>query len=99
MTRKGGNIVDAGIASLICLGVYNIQSAGVGGGGFLVYHDRATNRTHLVDSREVAPRAAYKDMYKHRYDAAVEGEEIFVYILFMFRSYYLFVCVVRNIDY
>ena len=52
---KGGNAVDAAIAAAATLGVTEPFSAGIGGGGFLVYFDAATGRVHTIDGREAAP--------------------------------------------
>ncbi|MFF5173232.1 gamma-glutamyltransferase [Micromonospora sp. NPDC000089] len=53
--RHGGNAVDAAVAAAATLGVTEPFSAGIGGGGFLVYYDARTGRVHTVDGREAAP--------------------------------------------
>lgn len=55
--RKGGNAVDAAIAAAATLGVTEPYSAGIGGGGFLVYYDARSGRVHTIDGRETAPAA------------------------------------------
>ncbi len=55
--RRGGNAVDAAVATAAALGVTEPFSAGVGGGGFFIYHDAKTGRTRTIDGRETAPRA------------------------------------------
>ena len=61
--RRGGSAVDAAIASLICVGVINFHSTGIGGGGFMVYYN-ATNKTAtVIDYRETAPGRANSSMY------------------------------------
>jgi gamma-glutamyltranspeptidase / glutathione hydrolase len=57
MLRAGGSAVDAAIAIGIALTVVEPQSSGIGGGGFLVYHDARTGRLESFDGREVAPAA------------------------------------------
>ena len=54
MLKKGGSAIDAAIASSFCVGVVNLHSTGIGGGGFLIYYN-ATNRSSImIDFREVA---------------------------------------------
>src|SRR6188472_3593751 len=55
--RHGGNAVDAAVAAAATLGVTEPFSAGIGGGGFLVYYDARTKRVHTIDGREAAPAA------------------------------------------
>lgn len=36
---------------------------GLGGGFLLTYYERSTGKAYTLDAREVAPGAAYEDMY------------------------------------
>lgn len=58
MLRKGGSATDAAIATMMVLGLVEPQSAGVGGGGFLLNYDKATNDIDAYDGRERAPAGA-----------------------------------------
>ncbi|MFD8527014.1 gamma-glutamyltransferase family protein [Streptosporangium canum] len=55
--RRGGNAVDAAVAAAATLGVTEPYSAGLAGGGFLVYYDARHRKVHTIDGRETAPRA------------------------------------------
>ena len=53
--RMGGNAADAAVAAAATLGVTEPYSAGVGGGGYLVYYDAASGEVGTIDGRETAP--------------------------------------------
>lgn len=72
--RKGGTAVDAAAASVLCLGVVNLHSTGIGGGGFMVFYNATSGDATVVDFREQAPSAAYMDMYSDDPMKAALGE-------------------------
>ncbi|MBB6350872.1 gamma-glutamyltransferase [Nonomuraea muscovyensis] len=55
--RRGGNAVDAAVAAGAVLGVTEPYSAGLAGGGFIVYYDARDREVHTIDGRETAPKA------------------------------------------
>lgn len=60
---RGGNAVDAAVATALCAGVVQPASSGLGGGGFAVLVD-PSGATRVVDFREEAPAGAARDMYR-----------------------------------
>lgn len=62
--KAGGNAVDAAITTALAQGVVEPMMSGVGGGGFMVFHEAATGQTHVLDYFMRAPRAARPDMFE-----------------------------------
>lgn len=60
--KKGGNAVDAAVAVGFALAVTHPAAGNLGGGGFMVIR-LANGRATTIDFREVAPKAATRDMY------------------------------------
>ena len=60
--EKGGNAVDAAIATQLALAVVYPGAGNIGGGGFMVAH-LAKGKNIALDFREEAPAAATRDMY------------------------------------
>ena len=60
---KNGSAVDAAIASMFCLGVINMHSSGIAGGGVMLVYDRSMKQAKVFDFRETAPATANKTMF------------------------------------
>lgn len=60
--RAGGNAVDAAVAVGFALAVTLPEAGNIGGGGYMVIR-LADGRTAAIDYREMAPSAAWRDMY------------------------------------
>ena len=60
--EQGGTAIDAAVAAALTLGVVDSHNSGIGGGNFAVIHF-ADGSVQAIDGREMAPKAAHRDMY------------------------------------
>jgi gamma-glutamyltranspeptidase / glutathione hydrolase len=60
--RKGGNAIDAAVATGFALAVVHPAAGNIGGGGFMLLR-MAGGDVHFLDFREKAPKAATHNMY------------------------------------
>lgn len=71
--KKGGNVIDATVATAFALAVVHPTAGNIGGGGFIVYMD-ANGQTTTFDFREKAPLAATPDMYLDENGEMIRGK-------------------------
>ncbi len=70
--KKGGNAIDAAIATAFSLAVTHPSAGNIGGGGFIVFMN-SEGKTTTIDFREKAPLAATNDMYLDPEGNLIEG--------------------------
>jgi len=63
LLAEGGSAVDAAVGALVCNGLYNPQSMGLGGGFLMTVYSRGTGLTEVLNARETAPAFANPNMY------------------------------------
>ncbi|KAF5393357.1 hypothetical protein D9757_000549 [Collybiopsis confluens] len=75
--KDGGNAIDAAIASCLCIGVVNMFSAGIGGGGFLTIRlppsNSSKSEVFVIDFRETAPSLANATMFPPHSNTSIFG--------------------------
>ncbi|HKU16155.1 MAG TPA: gamma-glutamyltransferase [Steroidobacteraceae bacterium] len=71
--QQGGNAFDAAVAVSAALAVVEPSSSGLGGGGFWLLHRASDGFETMVDAREVAPKAATRDMFLDEKGNVVPG--------------------------
>jgi gamma-glutamyltranspeptidase / glutathione hydrolase len=60
--KRGGNAIDAAVATAFALAVVEPAAGNIGGGGFMLVR-LANGKTNFFDYREMAPGKATRDMY------------------------------------
>lgn len=60
---RGGNAIDAAVATGFALAVTLPQAGNIGGGGFMMIYLADEKRTLALDYREMAPLSAHRDLF------------------------------------
>ncbi|XP_034379627.1 glutathione hydrolase 5 proenzyme isoform X1 [Arvicanthis niloticus] len=60
--QQQGSPVDAAIAALICTGVVNPQSMGLGGGVVFTIYNASTGKVEVINARETVPASCDQDL-------------------------------------
>jgi gamma-glutamyltranspeptidase/glutathione hydrolase len=69
--RKGGNAVDAAVATAFTLAVTYPEAGNIGGGGFMTLF--MDGKPYFLDYRETAPKTASRNMYLNEKGEVIEN--------------------------
>uniref|UniRef100_A0A7E4VUP2 Gamma-glutamyltranspeptidase 1 n=1 Tax=Panagrellus redivivus TaxID=6233 RepID=A0A7E4VUP2_PANRE len=70
---RGGNAIDAAIATSVCIGGLNSHSCGIGGGGLMTVYLADQKKCLTIDARETAPLATNNQTFVNNPKDAFTG--------------------------
>jgi len=70
---KGGNAIDAAIATMLCDGALCPEYMGIGGGFLMSIYNVTTKKVMSIDAREIAPSGATESMFVEEPKNSVYG--------------------------
>ncbi|XP_050099867.1 glutathione hydrolase 1 proenzyme-like [Anopheles aquasalis] len=73
LLQRNGTAVDATIGIMLCAGLTNLQSMGLGGGFVMNIYQHNERRAYTLDAREVAAGKATEEMHLHDPSTTNEG--------------------------
>ncbi len=73
--KKGGNAVDAAVATGFALAVTHPEAGNIGGGTFILFQN-ALGEAFALDAREIAPLSSTRNMYLDEQGNVVKGLSI-----------------------
>lgn len=74
--QKGGNAIDAMVATHFALAVVYPSAGNIGGGGFMILRQK-NGDTHSLDFREKAPEKAHRSMYQDAKGEVIAGLSLY----------------------
>lgn len=74
--KKGGNAIDASVATAFALAVTHPSAGNIGGGGFLVFMN-ASGETTTIDFREKAPLKASPTLFLDQSGKLTKGKDLY----------------------